>query len=390
MEKLQELAFFEDLLKTSKNSLVEQAVNEGKIAVGYNCSMVPEPLLNVDGLFPVCLRAPEVIDTESANFYMSPFNCSYSRSILQNGIDGNYDFLGGLVFASSCIHIHRVEHNFEIAGINNNKEGFLSYVIDMPWKSFPAGMDTLTGSLRKLGGKLAEAYGADASDRSVTKAIKRYNQFVRLLKEIGDLRLQEHPVITGTEWHTVYAASKVAPKDMLIEPLKDLKSALEKREPIANDFPRVMVMGSHFDNPAFTELIESQGCVVVADRYCFGSLPGLELIPEEGDPYRNLAEHYVGISECPRMMAESQKRLDHMFHWIEEYKVDGLIFEVMKFCDLWGWEALKTEQAAKAYGIPFVKFEREYQLTGEGQMKTRIQAFIESIQNKKLDAVLKG
>lgn len=79
-------------------------------------------------------------------------------------------------------------------------------------------------------------------------------------------------------------------KDQLIEPLKALKAVLMKREPDNSSLPRVMVLGSDIDNPAFTALFEAQGCRVVADRYCFGSLPGMELIPEDGDPYRNLAE----------------------------------------------------------------------------------------------------
>lgn len=86
-------------------------MSDGRKAVGYNCSMVPEPLLSVDGIFPVCLRAPEISDTEIANFYLSPFNCSYSRCLLQNSMDGNFDFISGFVFADSCVHIDRVEHN---------------------------------------------------------------------------------------------------------------------------------------------------------------------------------------------------------------------------------------------------------------------------------------
>ena len=388
MKSLKELSFFEELLKTSENRLVQQALADGRTAIGYNCSMVPEPLLSVGGIFPVCLRAPEVEDTETANFYLSAFNCSYSRSILQNGIDGEYDFLGGLVFSESCVHIDRVEFTLKNIGLGKGKEKFLSYVIGTPKKEAEASMGVLIEDLRRLGGKLSETYGVDTGDASVTDAIKKHNQFVTLLREIGDLRLADYPKITGAEWHTVYAACKTAPKDLLIEPLTKLKSALEKRAPITEERTRVMVMGSDIDNPAFTELIEAQGCLVVADRYCFGSLPGMETIPEEGDPYRNLAEHYLRTSQCPRMMEKSQDRLDYMLDLIKTYRVDGVIFEVMKFCDLWGWEALKAEKAVREIGIPSVKFEREYQFSVEGQMRTRVQAFVERIRNINVDAAL--
>lgn len=388
MEKLKELAFFENLLKVSKNELIDKALQEGRVPIGYNCYTVPEPLLAVGKLFPVCLRAPEVSSTETANFYMSSFNCSYSRSIFQSGIDGNLDFLGGVVFAASCMHIQRAEHNFEINNLDGGNDKYVYHVLDTPRKVFPGSIEAMVADMKALAAKLAKSYDVDMSAAAVTQAIKEHNQFNNLLKEIGDLRKGDNPKITGTEWHTVYAASKVAPKDMLIDHLKKLKKELDKREGIKQELPRVMVMGSILDNPAFTQLIEEQGCLVVADRYCFGSLPGMEQIPEDGDPYVNLVQHYLQTQECPRMMEQSAQRIDHVMQLTKEYQVDGVIYEVMKFCDLWGWEAMKVVKALQDCNVPVVRFEREYQLTGEGQIRTRVQAFIESIQNKKLNTIL--
>lgn len=390
LEKLKELDFFKGLLSASENDLVKKAIEDGRIAIGYNCSMIPEPLLSVGKLFPICLRAPEVDDAETGTFYLSQFDCPYSRYILQNAIEGNYDFLSGLIFNNACVHIDRVEHTLRITDRLPRKENFLSMVFGMAKKVFPAGQDALTEKLREVAGELNAHFGVDMSDAAVAQAIKDYNKCVKLLKEIADMRLEEYPRITGAEWHTVYAATKCAPKDMLIEPLKKLKAALKKREPDKTDMPRIMVMGSDIDDPAYTELIEAQGCRVVADRYCFGSLPGLELISEEGDPYRALADHYMMNTQCPRMMDESHKRRDYMLDAVKEYRVDGVIYEVMKFCDLWGWEALKMGEYSKENGIPFLKFDREYKFSGEGQMRTRVQAFIERLRNINVDEALKG
>lgn len=384
MEKLKELAFFEDLLNVPQNALVEKAVKDGRVPLGYNCYVVPEPLLSVGKAFPVRLRAPQVVNTELATYYMSPYLCSYSRSILESALDGQFDFLGGMTFASSCVHINRVGHNFKILNLDKGKENFVYHVSDFPVKDSAGSVEGAVRSLKVLADKIAGSYGIDMSDEAVGKAIHEYNEFNKLLKEIADLRKADHPKITGTEWHTVYVASKTAPKDMLIEPLKKLKKALDKREAISAVLPRVMIMGSILDNPQFTELIEGQGCLVVADRHCFGSLPGLEPIPETGDPYRNLAEHYLGTAECPRMMGKSNDRVAHAIQWMDEYKVDGIIMEVMKFCDLWAYDAVYNQRAFTERDVPIVKIEREYALSGEGQMRTRVQAFIESIANKKL------
>lgn len=72
-------------------------------------------------------------------------------------------------------------------------------------------------------------------------------------------------------------------------------------------------------------------------------------------------------------------RFDYAKELVDEFKVDGVIFETMKFCDLWGYEAVTNLRRIKDAGIPAVRIEREYQLTGEGQFATRVQAFVESL-----------
>jgi benzoyl-CoA reductase/2-hydroxyglutaryl-CoA dehydratase subunit BcrC/BadD/HgdB len=289
-----------------------------------------------------------------------------------------------MTFASSCIHINRVGHNFKILNLDKEKENFVHHVFDFPVKVSSSSVEGAIKSLKVLAEKISASYDIDMGDEAVNKAIHDFNEFNKILKEISDLRKADNPKITGTEWHTVCVACKVAPKDMLVEPLKKLKKALDKREGISADMPRVMILGSIFDNPQFTDLIEGQGCLVVADRHCFGSLPGLELIPETGDPYRNLAVHYLETAECPRMMGKENDRVAHVMQWIEEYRVDGIIMEVMKFCDLWAYDAVYNQRAFMSRDIPIVKIEREYNLTGEGQLRTRVQAFIESIVNKRM------
>jgi len=382
MEKLKELAFFEKLLNTPQNTLVDKAVKEGRIPIAYNCYTAPEALLSVGKAFPVRLRAPQTTSTELATFYMSPFTCSYSRSILEAALDDQYDFIQGMVFAACCVQIQRTAHNYKLQKLKGD-EKFVHYLIDVPRKEFDAYVPALVADLKKLAGLMETTYGLDMSEENIKKAIHEQNEFNKLLKEISDLRKLDKPKITGSEWHVVYTACKTAPKDLLVEPLKKLKVALEKREGIDAN-ARIMVMGSILDNPAYIELIESQGCIVVADRFCYGSLPGMEMIPEEGDAFTNLALFYLESNECPRMMEKMEFRAERAENYFEEYKADGIIFETLKFCDVWGYEKLKTLKILEDKGIPCVRIEREYALSGEGQMKTRVQAFIESIQNKQL------
>ena len=83
MKDLKHLKYFEDLLQDANNELIEQARGEGKKCVAYACENTPEPLLNLDGVFSVRLRAPRTSSMEMATYYLTSFLCEYSRALLE-------------------------------------------------------------------------------------------------------------------------------------------------------------------------------------------------------------------------------------------------------------------------------------------------------------------
>ena len=381
---------FNDLMGDPFNALVEKAVSDGRIPIGYACSLIPEPLLSLGKLFPVRLRAQGIVGTEQADYYMTSFICSFSRSVLEKAIDQGYDFLGGLVVPASCDHIRRVGQNIDTMGLYDHKPDFFTYILDTPCKITESLVQWLARDLRRLGDVMNEKYQVYTGPEAVREAIKKHNEFYALVSEIGELRKTYPTLITGTEFHKIMVAARVAPKDMLLEPLKAFLKEARKRKGVGEHRARLMILGSICDNPPYTELIEEQGGLVVADRYCWGSLPGLEPIPLEGDPYENLARYTLEQCACPRMMERYKNRIDYALDLVKEYRVDGVIVENMKFCDMWGYELMTIGDGLRNAGVPVVRIEREYPLTGQGQLRTRVQAFIESIEGKQELAALQA
>ena len=122
---------------------------------------------------------------------------------------------------------------------------------------------------------------------------------------------------------------------------------------------RLVVTGSEIDDPAFTKLIEDCGAMVVADRYCYGSLPGREQIeiPDGETPLRAVARHYLRTSQCPRFMerARSDGRRTYIRYLCREYSADGVLYEQMKFCEFWSYErVLGVHILQEELGIPTV------------------------------------
>jgi benzoyl-CoA reductase/2-hydroxyglutaryl-CoA dehydratase subunit BcrC/BadD/HgdB len=98
------------------------------------------------------------------------------------------------------------------------------------------------------------------------------------------------------------------------------------------------------------------------------------------DPIRALSEYYVyDRPSCPRTYGDQPRRAEYATNMIKEFKVDGAIGERMAFCDLWLLEHYMHGLDFKEEGVPFLKLDREYILSGVGQMRTRIQAFLETM-----------
>ena len=143
------------------------------------------------------------------------------------------------------------------------------------------------------------------------------------------------------------------------------------------------------DDTDFVKLIEDCGAYVCADRFCYGSLPGrnpIELNDEE-DALTQICRAYMNKGECPRFM--NTDKMDHRRIYVDqlakEYHADGIIYEQMKFCDPWAYEKMMGTQILRnKYGYPVLAVDRPYSIGTSGQMMTRVQAFVESIEIKKI------
>ena len=391
MKDLKHLIYFENLLQDANNDLVKQATNDGKLAIAYTCYHIPEVLLNLDNCFSVRLRAPRTGSMDIATYYMSSFLCGYSKALLERGIEGGYNFLSALIGSETCSEMNRTYEHFELLNLVPNEKFFVTF-IDSPFKIEKHTVKHYAHQLRvKVLDKLQEVYGIDTSDEALRKAVEEHNEICRLITEIGEYRKEENPRITGYEFHVLCVATYCCPKYLILDKLRETAEELKTREPDAkkNYRAKIVVVGSEMDDPDFTKLIEDSGALVVADRFCFGSLPGREeiVLNNEEDVLTQIALHYMKTSQCPRYMSHEkvQERRDYVKHLVDEYNADGVMYEQIKFCEYWGYErALASYVMSGDYGVPTAAVDRQYTASASGQLRTRVQAFVESLEIKKI------
>ncbi len=392
MRDLKNVIFFDDLLQEAHNSLVRQARQEGKLALGYTCYFMPEVLLDLPGCFSVRLRAPRCTSPDMATYYMSSRVCHYARSLLERALEGGYNFLDAQLGTETCTGTCRFqEHMKELPDLIQNDRFFIEFT-DVPFKRNQNSVEHFTKTLQKhVLDALHEHFGVDVSDEAILKAIEQYNEVCDIINEIGSYRKLDKPTITGTEFHIINLVSMVCPKELILPYLRETLEDLKTREPDEKPDYRIKVVlaGSENDDPGFTQLIERCGALVVADRYCYGSLPGRERIEiREGEtPLAAVARHYLNTSECPRFMEQDamRGRKKYIADLAKEYKADGIIVTSNKFCEYWSYErVMDTLILPRDYGFPVCSIEKEYINSASGQLRTRFQAFVESVEIKKI------
>ena len=327
MRDLKHLIYFESLLENADNDLVKQAQAEGKLAIGYTCYHMPEPLLNLPGCFSVRLRAPRTGSLDIATYYMSNYTCEYARALVERGMEGGYQFLDALAGVDACSMMNRAMEHFEILQMNDKPNFFVTHC-DIPYKITDYTLDSYVKQMRRrVLDPLTEKYGVDTSDAAIRQAVKEHNEVCSIISEI--------------------------------------------------------------DDPQLTKLIEGCGALVVSDRYCFGSTPGREIIElkDDEEALPQICMHIMQHSECARYIADEkvQQRRETADRLAREYHADGIIYEQMKYCDYWGFErALVSHIMHEEYDWPVLSIDRLYNNGNSGQLRTRVQAFVESLEIKKL------
>lgn len=368
------LSPFDALVADPASELAEQALAAGRKPIGMTCSFVPEPLLSVPGLMPLRVRAPGVVGTPLADTYLSSVICPYARSILESVLDGAQAHLAGWVLAASCDHLRRLADNVAYL---QPPEFF--HVLDVPHNSDDLAVSFFTDELRRLAHHLAEHFDVSVGPEALRRSIAEHNAHLARVRALLELRWRHPPALSGTAFHRIMVACSSAPKEALRVPLEELVAALRRSSGLAEPRARLLWVGSQLDDPRHLSLIESQGAVVVAERCCLGSPPLLEPIVADGDPLHALAEHFLRGTSCPRMMDRLAQRAADVGAWAERSGADGIVIATMKFCDLWGVESSLLAEVLRDEGWPVLRLEREYAVTGEGQTRTRVQAFIESM-----------
>lgn len=365
--------------QTIVNPAVREWKDHGGKVVGYFCSAMPVEMITAAGLLPFRVRAIGSTGTELSDAYFGNINCSFPRHAFNLALKGEYDFLDGLVIFNSCDHIRRTYDHW----IRHIKTPFVK-ILSLPRKDEPAQVEWFRGELAILRDAMQEHFQVEITDDKLRDAMALHNTSRRLVRGLYELRKKKKPPVTGSEMLAVTVAGTALPPVRYNQLLSDLVRDASGASGSSSHRARLMVVGGELDNPDYLGVIESQGGLIVTDALCFGSrMVWRDVDQAISDPLTALAQYYVADRpSCARMYTLYDRRVQYIRDMVREFKVDGVIFVRLSFCELWGFEQYSLGNDFKPLNIPLLCMDREYSQINVGQLRTRVQAFVETLGGK--------
>jgi benzoyl-CoA reductase/2-hydroxyglutaryl-CoA dehydratase subunit BcrC/BadD/HgdB len=367
--------------RSLQNAFVQERKKDGGKVVGYSCTFIPEEILHAAGLLPFRLRGIGTMSMSIGDSYFGAVNCSLPKCMLQLAGQGSYRFLDGAIITNGCDSMRRLEECWRKASEDypGTLPEYYKYFA-VPHKSVDYSIEFYKEELNGMMETLEQHFKVKISEESLRKSIKLYNEGRSCLQKLDELRQNRDVPISGEDAMAVLIAAHAMPQEQFIGILKDLIEKLKKAPSLSDGKKRLMLMGSASDDMDFIRAIEEAGAIVVADTVCYGSRTYSVLVDEKSDPVHALSSHYLTHSICPRMLGYYKTRRAYVMDVIRKAKVDGVILQNVRFCDLHGSENGIFERDLEAAGIPCMRLEREYgPLSETGRISMRIDAFMERI-----------
>ena len=375
MGKNEILGLFQEVIRSPRNVYLDQWVNNGGRVMGYYCSYLPEELFTAAGFIPYRIRGAGSEDSSFGDAYMSVRVCTFVRHTISLALRGEFEFLDGLVLMQNCDHIRRAGDLF----VKKTKVPFYS-LLSVPRAPKERLFDWYLNELKRLKEEIEAHFGLTITDQKLEEAILLHNATRERVRRLYELRKEGAPPLTGEEALTVTMAGHLMPRERFNALMDDLLAALENTNGNKDYRARVIITGSEMDNPEYVAGIEQQGALSVAEIVCFGQRSfGGAVQSGPDDPLERIARHRFFQVPCTRMVECFDEQVSMLKDTVRDFNADGIIFQRMKFCDPWAGDGHNLYWRMKEEGIPFLGLEREYQVPASGQVKTRVQAFMEQM-----------
>jgi benzoyl-CoA reductase/2-hydroxyglutaryl-CoA dehydratase subunit BcrC/BadD/HgdB len=372
-----DLKGFAKLIDDEQQSLVD-AKDVKK--VGYICNYTPVELLSAAGVrHSRLIKAGSTKTVSAGELYTQSVFCDFTKSCIGffQQDDPFYKSFDKVYNFHTCSTMKRASEVIE--------QFVPTTLLNLPkLRSSEDARNFFREEIVNFKNDLGELTGKPVDDDEVQRQITIYNRARSILKEISELRKKPNPVLTGAEFLDLVRGYYYLPGEKLVTALEQVQSHLEDAPKRSGRPLRLMISGSIMadGDRRLLDILEGElGARVVIEDHCAGVRPFYHSVSEAGDPYRALANGYLDQAPCARMKP-LEDGIAFSGKLAREYAVDGVVYVFLKFCACYGVSKKEFLTEFQKQNLPVLELSSDYSESDYGQLKTRIEAFVEVLKER--------
>ncbi len=368
---------------------VKELKDSGKNICGEFCQYTPSEIIMAAGLYEVALCGKSAEPIRSAETRLPANLCPLIKASYGHVLDEScpYAYFSDIVVGeTTCDGKKKM---YELLG--ELKPMQVIHLPNMPDEERSLAM--WTAELHGFRKGLEEKFDIHITDEMLNEAIEWCNKERRQAARVYELGRSEPPAITGMQMHDILEGEQyLFDREKKYERLRETIDLCEEEQrkgnspfPIDPFRPRIIISGAGLSGVAAktVAVIEELGGAVVCYEGCCGISSRRRLVDEDRsrDPMRRIAEKYIEVP-CA-VVSPNDRRMKQVEETIAEWRADGLVSITLHSCHPFAIETENIRRVCERCGVPLLHIETDFTPGDEGQIRTRLEAFLEMLREKK-------
>jgi benzoyl-CoA reductase/2-hydroxyglutaryl-CoA dehydratase subunit BcrC/BadD/HgdB len=381
------MAYFDFVMSEVHGLRIQELLEEkaaGRKIIGSYCVFVPEEIVLAAGATLVGLCSGADFAVEAVEQLLPRNTCALIKSAF------------GFKLGKVCPYLESADMIVGENTCDGKKKAYESlgdlvanlYLMDLPQVKSTQGRTLLKTEYLRFKAAVERLTGVTITTTSLKTAIQTVNAKRAALHRLAALRRFDPAPISGLD---ALLANQVFFYDnpaRFTESVHKICDELEQRVEARSGVlpagaPRILISGcpQAVPNWKLPMIIETSGAVIVGEESCVGERGTRNLTEDRGDSVDQLldaiVDRYFKV-DCA-IFTPNSERLGHIQEMVAAYRADGVIHCGLQFCQPYLMEAIPVERALEAQNIPCLRVETDYSMEDVGQLKTRVEAFIEQL-----------
>lgn len=377
--------------KKNASIFVKEAAEKGDIVIGSFCQYAPMEIINAGGMYNVLLCGfnydPPIplAETELPANLCPLIKSSYGNIL---GKTCPFAFYSDLIVGETTCDGKKKMYEM----LSELKQMHVIHLPNIPDRE--RSLESWKEELIRFKEALEERFGVKITDEKLRESIHILNQERSQMAQLYELGKLDPPAATGMQMRSVLTAEyfMLDKKNKLEKTERMLKLMREQWE--AGEGPykpdqhplRILVSGAGIDGVVDKTLgvIEELGAAIVCYEGCCGIMNMRRPVDEspEADPMTAIADKYLEVP-CA-VMSPNTRRFEQLRSTLAEWKVDGVISITVHACTPFDVESKTIGDICAKEGVPFLHVRTDYSPGDEGQLRTRIEAFLEMLEGRQI------